>query len=261
MEKIDKAIEILEAIKNNQKVEILYGGEWRTYINNVSPLNFTNYEYRIFKEPAIKPYSNGIEFHQEALKHGMFVTYKNDNDCYFSIRMIHPKSEGVTINTSMASNGYVELDYNELLQKYQWADGSPCGVINENIESNDKTINVGFIREFMKKHRKTKYTINDDGTVDVDGSVEIQKDDVANGKLPFKFGKVSGDFDCSECELTSLEGAPRKIGGSFDCSYNKLSSLEGGPEEVGGSFYCSNNEELFSLEGAPQKIGSGNFEY
>lgn len=52
IENIDKAIEILEAIKNNQKVEILYGGQWQTYINNVSPLNFTNYEYRIFEEQA-----------------------------------------------------------------------------------------------------------------------------------------------------------------------------------------------------------------
>lgn len=105
------------------------------------------------KNKQIKPYSNGREFYQEALKHGMFVTYKNDNDCYFSIRMIHPESEGVTLNTSMTSNGYVELDYNELLQQYQWADSSPCGVINENTESNDKTINVGFIREFTNKNK------------------------------------------------------------------------------------------------------------
>jgi len=40
------------------------------------------------------------------------------------------------------------------------------------------------------------------------------------------------DFDVSECEITSLEGAPEKIGGSFYCSDNLISSLEGYP-------YCS----------------------
>ena len=93
------------------------------------------------------------------------------------------------------------------------------------------------------------------------------------------FGKVTGDFNCSynnltslkgaptevggsfRCynnQLTSLEGAPQKVGGGFNCHANKLISLEGAPQNVGGDFYCNSNQ-LTSLEGAPQKVG-GNFE-
>ena len=70
------------------------------------------------------------------------------------------------------------------------------------------------------------------------------------------FGKITGDFDCSDLGLTSLKGAPQEVGGYFDCSYNQLTSLEGAPQEVGGDFSCYYNY-LTSLEGAPQTIGGG----
>ena len=52
---------------------------------------------------------------------------------------------------------------------------------------------------------------------------------------------VTGYFDCSNNNLTSLEGAPKEVGGDFDCSDNKLISLEGAPKEVGGGFDCYDN--------------------
>ena len=67
-----------------------------------------------------------------------------------------------------------------------------------------------------------------------------------------------GDFDCSDINLTSLEGAPQSVGGNFQCAYNNLTSLEGAPQSVGGNF-DSNDNNLTSLEGAPQSVG-GNFE-
>jgi|SRR6056300_1523436 hypothetical protein len=73
-----------------------------------------------------------------------------------------------------------------------------------------------------------------------------------------KFGKVSGNFNCSYNNLTSLGGAPQEVGGNFDCRYNYLTSLEGAPQKVGGNFYCSGNN-LTSLEGAPQEVG-GDFD-
>ena len=68
------------------------------------------------------------------------------------------------------------------------------------------------------------------------------------------FGEVTGLFDCSELELTSLKGAPQEVGGDFDCYMNQLTSLEGAPQTVGGSFSCFDNQ-LTSLKGAPQKVG------
>ena len=68
------------------------------------------------------------------------------------------------------------------------------------------------------------------------------------------FGKITGNFDCSELDLVSLEGAPQKVGGGFICSYNQLTSLKGAPQTVDGDFKCSYNH-LTSLKGAPQTVG------
>ena len=112
------------------------------------------------------------------------------------------------------------------------------------------------IDTICKKYGIKNYTINPDGTVDVDGNVDLFNRDLK--ELPLKFGKVSGSFDCRNNQLTTLEGAPKEVGGSFYCSNNQLRTLEGAPKEVGGSFYCHHNQ-LTTLEGAPKVVG-GNFD-
>ena len=94
--------------------------------------------------------------------------------------------------------------------------------------------------------------------VDVSCSIFISNNNIislTNGL--FKFGKINGTFDCSNCKnLKSLEGGPIEVGGTFDCSNCKnLKSLEGGPIEVGGDFDCSNCYNLKSLEGSPKVVG------
>jgi len=97
------------------------------------------------------------------------------------------------------------------------------------------------------------YTLNADGSYDVDGYVKLENLNLT--KLPFKFGRVSGDFDCSNNKLTSLAGAPSSVGGYFNCSNNQLTSLVGAPKSVvGGGFYCNYNQ-LTNLEGAPSNVG------
>ena len=108
------------------------------------------------------------------------------------------------------------------------------------------------IKYLCNKYGVYNYTINNDGSIDVDGHVNLSNKKLT--KLPLKFNKVYGDFYCSGNQLTSLEGSPKDVGGSFYCEYNKLTSLEGSPKEVGGSFYCHNNQ-LTTLEGGPKEIG------
>jgi len=72
--------------------------------------------------------------------------------------------------------------------------------------------------------------------------------------LPFRFGIVTGTFDCSKNNLTSLKWAPKEVGEDFGCDGNELTSLEGAPIEVGRNFGCRFNN-LTSLEGAPKKVG------
>jgi hypothetical protein len=61
---------------------------------------------------------------------------------------------------------------------------------------------------------------------------------------------VEGDFDCSDNQLTTLEGSPREVYGIFSCHNNKLTSLKGAPQEAHSNFDCSVNQ-LITLEGAP----------
>ena len=52
---------------------------------------------------------------------------------------------------------------------------------------------------------------------------------------------ILGNFNCSNSNLTSLNGSPTVVKGSFDCSNNKLTSLNGQPESIGKYFYVYGN--------------------
>ena len=107
------------------------------------------------------------------------------------------------------------------------------------------------VEKICKKYKIENWTLNPDGTVDVDGDVYLSAQRLS--KLPLKFGRVTGNFFCHYNQLTSLEGCPTEIDGDFWCHSNKLTSLEGCPTEIGGYFWCSYNQ-LTSLKGAPEYI-------
>ncbi len=104
-----------------------------------------------------------------------------------------------------------------------------------------------------------RYTVQADGTIDVEwaacGKLRIKKGDCKDGRLPLRFGRVDVNFDCSDCGLITLEGAPQYVREDFKCNNNKLTSLVGGPKEVKESYYCQDNQ-LTSLVGAPRKVGN-----
>ena len=108
------------------------------------------------------------------------------------------------------------------------------------------------IEQICKKYNIENYTINEDGSIDVNGNVDLSSRLLK--RLPLLFNRVSGFFDCSDNELTTLEGSPKYVGSDFNCTYNKLTSLKYGPEYVGEDFLCSNNQ-LISLEGSPEYVG------
>lgn len=103
------------------------------------------------------------------------------------------------------------------------------------------------IEAYLKHIKVTKYTINDDGTVDAHEPVV---DDLSF----IKWGRVDNDFHCDMESLISLEGAPSHVQGNFSCTSNNLTTLEGGPKEVAG-WYCCGRNKLTSLRGAPLHAG------
>ena len=74
------------------------------------------------------------------------------------------------------------------------------------------------INEICKEYNIINYTINPDGSIDVNENVDLS--DYNLTKLPLKFNKVNGFFDCGGNELTSLEGSPKEVNGSFYCFNN-----------------------------------------
>jgi Leucine-rich repeat (LRR) protein len=96
------------------------------------------------------------------------------------------------------------------------------------------------INEICKKYNIKNYTINSDGSIDVNGDVNLYNKGLT--ELPLVFNKVSGYFDCSNNQLTSLKGCPRWVGSSFYCTYNNLTSLEFSPDYVGNWFNCKYNQ-------------------
>ena len=119
-------------------------------------------------------------------------------------------------------------------------------ILLENQNPNDIDI------ELLNSCINGKYTINDDGSIDVNGNVELNNKNLT--KIPFKFRNVRGGFFCSNNQLTSLDGVPNNVGGYFYCNNNQLISLKGAPNNVGGGFYCNNNQ-LTSLKGVPNTVG------
>jgi hypothetical protein len=91
-----------------------------------------------------------------------------------------------------------------------------------------------------EKYNITNYTINGDGSIDVNGSVYLYGKGLT--ELPLTFNKVSGYFSCARNNLTSLKGGPKWVGGNFRCNYNNLTSLEFGPDYVGTWFDCRYNQ-------------------
>ncbi len=95
------------------------------------------------------------------------------------------------------------------------------------------------IHNICDQYKIENYTINPDGSIDVDGNVNLSY--MGLTKIPIKFNKISGRFWCNNNKLTTLKGSPKEVGVYFECSNNKLTSLEH-CSNIKRSLYCSNNK-------------------
>jgi len=96
------------------------------------------------------------------------------------------------------------------------------------------------------------YTINPDGSIDVNGDVYLSGKKLT--KIPLKFNKVNGYFGCSSNNLISLEGCPKEVNHGFSCYGNKLTSFIHAPKIISGGLDCDNNN-IRSFEYFPSYVG------
>ena len=95
------------------------------------------------------------------------------------------------------------------------------------------------INHICDKYNIFNYSINQDGSIDVNDSVYLSKKNLL--EIPLKFGKVLGVFYCANNQLTSLKNSPIEAHG-FNCNDTKLTSLLGGPKKVKNNYWCRRND-------------------
>ncbi len=65
-----------------------------------------------------------------------------------------------------------------------------------------------------------KWTLTPDGKVDVDGSFITSEFNLT--EIPVKFGNVTGNFNCTDNNLTTLENCPDFVGSKIGFDGNNL---------------------------------------
>lgn len=108
------------------------------------------------------------------------------------------------------------------------------------------------IEKWLEDNEVSRYIINDDLSVDIDGSFALTNSDIT--ELPVQFNSIKSSLYLNNNKLTTLKGCPKYLGGHFIISYNNLTSLEYCPEIIKGTFDCRNNK-LKSLEYGPKYVG------
>ena len=122
--------------------------------------------------------------------------------------------------------------FSEFIEEGMWG----SALKRSNLRKERKDDEANRIQEFIDNQPESaSIYITDGNVINSKKSIIISDTDLVNGKLPFKFGRVDGYFDCDGCP--------------------SLTSLKGAPQEVGGDFYCRNCPSLTSHEGAPKKLG------
>ena len=111
------------------------------------------------------------------------------------------------------------------------------------------------IEEICKQYNISNYIINPDGSIDTNDVYLYSK---KLTKLPLKFNKINGYFDCCNNELISLEGSPKEINGDFYCHNNKLTSFGYVPRIIRGNFSCNRNN-IKTFEYFPSFVRCGFF--
>lgn len=96
------------------------------------------------------------------------------------------------------------------------------------------------IHKICNELKIDNYTINPDGSIDVEGDVVIL---IYINELPLKFNKVSGNFYCSYNGLSTLKNFPNEVGKETFIYGNPLKSLDGYNGDY-DKLNCDNKDEL-----------------
>lgn len=102
-----------------------------------------------------------------------------------------------------------------------------------------KTVKIIKAIKFINKYNIQNATLTDEGQINVDGDVNLSNKNLTDSDMTAKFGRVTGNFECQNNELTSLDFAPEFVGGIFDCSNNNINDFNNITiKHIEGNFYA-----------------------
>lgn len=106
-----------------------------------------------------------------------------------------------------------------------------------------------FVSRYIHVTNRGTYTINQDGTVDIDGDCFINPCWHICKTIPVRLGHVKGScYYDGDSMVEDLSGSPRRIDGDFRCKNIGLKTLNGAPDYVGCRFEIV-GKEITSLAG------------
>ena len=147
MNTVDYQLEILQAYKEGKEIEYipkknlkdLYNWKTIKYIPNSigfpHVFNFNENAYRIKDKIRYRGYTSVEEFYKDLQKHGTMLKIKEKSRFLTIIEVERGKTSPLLVSVAFHIPsevvGIVRHTPEELLDRFTWPDGSPCGVIEQ----------------------------------------------------------------------------------------------------------------------------------
>jgi hypothetical protein len=224
-ENLDRNISYSEYIAENLDKNIAYS----EYIAENLDNNIAYSEYLAEHVEGNIAYSEYIaENLDENIAYSEYIAENLDKSIEYQGRIVEKLNNGKLFESTHEMFPTPDaMGFEELEEGEEYADEEEYGDDGDCMDCGKEE------KKYVKAYENTGNAIDIDGDVDLRG--------FKGEKLPARFGKVTGNFDCSGGNLVTLDGAPREVGGDFNCSNNKLTSLDGAPEKVGGEMIIHGN--------------------
>ena len=130
-EEMKKMLPIIQAFAEGKTIQVRINNDssWTDLLDD--KLEISNlYEYRIKPGPKYRPFKTQEECWNEMLKHQPFAFLSSANEYdWFSICRVF-EEEGIP-KITFASNPYSDYDMAKVFDTFQFADGTPFGIMEE----------------------------------------------------------------------------------------------------------------------------------
>ena len=123
-EEIKKMLPILQAFVDGKTIESrCIKGDKSLWYDDEDPSFDDDFEYRVKPEPKYRPFKDAEECWAEMQKHQPFGWLKSKKDGYYSFITM--------LNYRFRLNGYDGWRFDDVINKFTFADGTPFGVKKE----------------------------------------------------------------------------------------------------------------------------------